>query len=265
MHLIPGVRLFLKRSELSSPANSLLLAIVIVLLVFAARAFFQAFDGLFVASTLVSQAIVLWLGLAVVSQMIVRRAAFKARWGERAYSIALRWCALPGLTLVAMGMAHFTQIEGGRIAPRELALIPFAYLLMTGIGLWLRALMVFGIDTLTLMYVYFPAEGRLVDSSVYSVLRHPIYSAVVRIAFALVVWNGGGFALFAGIFAPISMAAWLRWVEEPELIERFGDGYRAYRARTPAFFNLNPRTWPALWRFLLIGDRPAPKVPRSIR
>lgn len=253
MHPIPGARLFLNRSELSSPVNSLLLAIVIALIVFVARAFFQAFDGLFVASTLVSQAIVLWLGLAVVSQMIVRRAAFKARWGERAYSIALRWCALPGLTLVAMGMAHFAQIEGARIVPREVALIPFVYLLVTGLALWWRALTIFGADTLTLMYVYFPAEGRLVDSNVYSVLRHPIYSAVVRIAFALVAWNGSEFALFAAVFAPISMTAWLRWVEEPELIERFGDGYRTYRARTPAFFNLNPRTWPVLWRFLLTG------------
>jgi protein-S-isoprenylcysteine O-methyltransferase Ste14 len=68
------------------------------------------------------------------------------------------------------------------------------------------------------------------------------------------LWNGSALALFAGLMTPLTMTAWLRWVEEPELIERFGDGYRAYRARVPAFFNLNPRIWPVVWRFLLTGQ-----------
>lgn len=253
MGLIPGIAVFVQRSGLSFPANALWLMIAITAVALAARAFFEAFDGLFAGSTLVSQAIVLWLGLAIVAQMILRRANFKARWGERAFSIAFRWCAVPGLTLVAMGIAHFLEVEGARILPREIALIPFVYLLVTGIVLWLRALAVFGMDNLSMMYVYFPSESRLVSSNVYRVLRHPIYSAVIRIAFALILWNGSGLALFASVFVPLSMATWLRWVEEPELIERFGDGYRAYRARVPAFFNLDPRTWPALWRFLAAG------------
>ncbi|HET7091387.1 MAG TPA: methyltransferase [Anaerolineae bacterium] len=253
MSLVPGTDIFLKRSGLSSPANSLLLTLVIAGVALAAREFFQVFDGLFVGSTLISQGIVMWLGLVIVAQMIVRRDSLKARWDERAFSIAFRWCAIPGLTLVAMGIAHFAWIEGARILPREIALIPFVYLLVTGIVLWLRALMVFGMDNLSLMYVYFSSESRLVNSNVYGVLRHPIYSAVIRIAFALILWNGSGFALFAGVFVPLSMTAWLRWVEEPELIERFGESYRAYRARVPAFFNLNPQTWPVLWRFLVTG------------
>lgn len=253
METLPGVRVFLNRSELSSPATSLLLALVIAVVALAARGFFQLFDGLFTGSTLVSQGLVMWLGLAIVAQMIVRRDAFKARWGDRAFAIAFRWCAIPGLTLVAIGIAHFAQIEGGRIVPREIALVPYVYLLLTGIVLWLRALLVFGMDNLSMMYIYFPGESRMVNASVYGVLRHPIYSAVIRIAFALIVWNGSGFALFASLFAPLTMTAWVRWVEEPELIERFGESYRAYRARVPAFFNWRPRTWPVLWRFLVSG------------
>ena len=253
MSVIPGINFFLKRSELSSPLKSLLLLTVIFVVAIAARTFFEVFDGRFVGSTLVSQAGVMWLRLVVVAQMIVRRVAFRAHWGERAFSIAFRWCAIPGLTLVAMGIAHFTQIEGARLLPHEIALIPFVYLLITGVVLWLRALLVFGMDNLSMMYVYFPHESRLVDFKIYRVLRHPIYSAVIRIAFALVLWNGSGFALFASFFVPLSMMTWLRWVEERELIERFGDGYRRYRARVPAFFNLNPHAWPALWRFLATG------------
>lgn len=253
MNAFPGANIFLKRSELGRLPVAALALLVVAATAVAAAVFFQAFDGLFTGSTLVSQGIVMWLGLAIVAQMIVRRAAFKARWGDRAFSIAFRWCAMPGLTLVGMGVAHFVQIEGARIVPREIALIPFAYLLLTGFMLWLRAFLAFGMDNLSMMYVYFPHESRLVESNVYGVLRHPIYSAAIRIAFALVVWNGSGFALLASLFAPISLMAWLRWGEEPELIERFGEDYRAYRARVPAFFNLRPGTWPVLWRFLASG------------
>jgi len=253
MSFIPGRAKFLKRSELSVPSAGLLALSTIVAAAATAIVFFQAFDGLFVGSTLVSQAIVMCTGLAIISQMILRRADLKARWGERSFSVAFRWLAIPGLTLIGAGMAHFAWIEGTRSVPREVVLIPLLYLLISGIMLWLRALTVFGIDNLSMMYVFFPDEGRLVESNIYSILRHPIYSAVIRIAFALVLWNGSLFALFASLMAPLTMLMWLRLVEERELIERFGDGYREYRARVPAFFNVNPRTWPVLWRFLLTG------------
>jgi protein-S-isoprenylcysteine O-methyltransferase Ste14 len=113
--------------------------------------------------------------------------------------------------------------------------------------------MTFGFDNLTLLYVYFPAESRLVQSNVYSVLRHPVYSAILRVIYAIILWNGSPLALIAGCVAPVGMTVWLRLAEEVELIERFGSGYRDYRRRVPAFFNLNPHTWPTLWRFLVKG------------
>lgn len=253
MDVIPGQTIFLRRTELSKPLIALQTAAVIAASAVVANAVFVWLDGRFAGSTLISQAIVLWGGLTIVAQMILRRAAFKARWGERGFALAFRWFAVPGLTFVALGIAHFVQVEGARLIPRDVALLPFWYLLISGIGLWLRSLLMFGIDTLSMMYVYFPGEGRLVDSKIYSVLRHPIYSVVIRITFALAVWNGSGLALLVSPIAPLTMLAWVRWVEEPELIERFGEGYREYRKRVPAFFNLNPRTWPMLWRFIIVG------------
>ena len=250
---IPGQAIFRERSELETPANGLLALVTVVVAAGIAIAFFRMIDGCFVASTLVTQAIVMWLGLALISPMILRRASLQARWGERAFSIAFRWLAIPGLTFIGVGVAHFAWIEGERIVPHEIALIPVVYLIATGIVLWIRALFVFGIDNLSLMYVYFPAESRLVDSKIYGILRHPIYSAVLRVILALVLWNGSAFALFAGMVSPLTMLAWVRLVEERELIERFGDGYRVYRARVPAFFNFDPRAWLVLWRFLLTG------------
>lgn len=253
MNIIPGQVIFRERSELEIPANGLLALATTAVVAGIAIMFFRLIDGRFVASTLVSQAVVMWSGLALISPMILRCADLKARWGERAFSIAFRWLAIPGLTLVGVGVAHFAWIEGGRVVPNNIALLPVAYLVVTGAVLWLRAFFVFGIDNLSLMYVYFPDESRLVNSNVYSVLRHPIYSAVLRIVFALVLWNGSAFALFAGAMAPLTMLAWVRLVEERELIERFGDGYRTYRVHVPPFFNFDPHSWLGLWRFLLIG------------
>ncbi len=254
MELIPGRKIFDERSELNKPLNGLLALVTIAVTLAVVVAFFVVFDGWFTGATLVSTAIVVMVGQLMVGMMIAARAKLKARWGDRAFSVAFRWLAIPGLTFIGAAVAHFAWIEGARVVPREIALIPAAYLLVSGIVLWWRAVTTFGIDNLSLLYVYFPSESRLVQSNVYSVLRHPVYSAVLRIIFSIVLWNdGSAFALFAGCVAPLALWLWLRWAEEPELIERFGEGYREYRRRVPAFFNFDPRTWGTLWRFLIMG------------
>ncbi len=253
MWFAPGREIFQERSELDHPANALIALLTVFLVGLVAVAIFRALDGLFVASTLVSQVIAIGAGLALVSQLILQRRALEAKWGARAFSIAFRWFAIPGITCIMLGLAHFAWIEGERILPREIGLALFGYLLISGTLLWYRALTVFGIDNLSMLYVYFPQESRLVNSKVYSLLRHPFYSAAQRVAFALAAVNGSAFALFAGAMTPLTMWLWVRLVEERELIERFGDGYRDYRARVPAFFNLDPRAWVALWKFLVTG------------
>lgn len=249
----PGRDIFLERSELNRPANALRALATILGVALIETAFFWAIDGAFVASTLVTQALAMIAGIALVSQLIVRRRNFQARWGARAFSLAFRTCAIPGLTLILVGLGHFAWIEGARVVPRAIALPLMGYLLISGIALWARALIVFGVDNVSMLYVYFPAESRLVDAQIYGILRHPFYSAVQRIAFALALMNGSAFALFAGVMTPLAMWLWVRSVEEVELIERFGDRYRDYRARVPAFFNFDPRAWVTLWKFLLTG------------
>ena len=85
-----------------------------------------------------------------------------------------------------------------------------------------------------------------------SLIRHPIYSAVIRIGLALGLWRGTWFSIAFGLFMPLGLTIWLRLVEEPELIERFREGYAQVRRKTPAF-------WPRLrdagkfLQFLMIG------------
>jgi protein-S-isoprenylcysteine O-methyltransferase Ste14 len=90
----------------------------------------------------------------------------------------------------------------------------------------------------------------MVSSAIYAVLRHPAYSGAVRIGMAFGLWRGTWFSLLFGAFMPLGLTAWLRLAEEPELIERFGEGYAEYRRRVPAFWP-RLRDLPRFWRFLM--------------
>ena len=254
MDFIPGRKIFKQRSGLDKPFNCLFTVTTIAVTLAIVFSFLSFFDGLFAGSTLISEGIVIGAGQLLAGEIIVQRVFFKKRFGDHAYSVAFRWLLVPGLTFIGAGVAHFAWIEGARFVPREIALLPFLYMLVSGILLWLRAVTTFGLDNLSLLYVYYPSESRLVHSNVYSVLRHPVYSAVLRVIFALVLWNGSRLALLAGLIAPVALMLWIKWAEEPELIERFGEGYRDYRRSVPAFFNLDPRSWAVLWRFLASGN-----------
>ena len=97
------------------------------------------------------------------------------------------------------------------------------------------AVLVFGIDNLTMLYVYFPEESQLVNHRIYTILRHPAYSAVQYIAFGLALLNGNWFALACALIIAFGLWGWVRLVEEKELIERFGQAYVEYRQHVPPF------------------------------
>ena len=52
---------------------------------------------------------------------------------------------------------------------------------------------------------------------------------------------------------PVGLTVWVRLVEEPELLERFGEGYRSYRRAVPAFFP-RWRAWGRFLAFLIRGE-----------
>ncbi len=112
-----------------------------------------------------------------------------------------------------------------------------------------RAIQVFGIDYMAVVYVYFPEESQIQENEIYSILRHPTYAGVLLIAL------GGAFFTFT----LLSFAAYLilltgfyihiYLVEEKELIKRFGNSYREYQKKVPAVF-INPKNIGTFLRFL---------------
>jgi len=79
------------------------------------------------------------------------------------------------------------------------------------------------------------AHGRLVTDGLYAYARHPQYTGLfLVIAGFLVQWP----TLLTVLMAPVLVYAYVRLAqsEERQMLEQFGDPYREYRRRVPAFF-----------------------------
>ena len=222
----------------------------------AASAALLAVDRLGPAWSGAGQVLALSLGFLWSAQFYWRRREYQARWGSLAYRNAFARHMLLGVPVMFAAIAHTPYLPGepirfGWAAP--LVWLAGLYLALTGALLYVRSYGVFGVDRLAALYVYFPAEGRLVNSSIYGILRHPAYSGLVRIGLALGLWGGTWLSLPVGLFMPIGLTLWLRLVEEPELIERFGARYAEYRKSVPAFWP-RARDASAFLKFLIAGE-----------
>lgn len=126
-------------------------------------------------------------------------------------------------------------------------------LLYIGLVLWILSV-IFGIMP---MYTFKKKGGvprgktyihtkKLVDTGVYSVVRHPQYLAGLLLIFALMCMTQHWMSIVAGTVALIAFYVdTLR--ADPPLIEKFGDEYVAYMRRVPrlnflkGLWNLNRR------------------------
>jgi protein-S-isoprenylcysteine O-methyltransferase Ste14 len=177
-----------------------------------------------------------------MSLFFSRKQAYKEKYVELAYRNAFAHYAMPGLALIVAAVAHAGYMNGPFVPQGWWTIAFFVlgwYIFCIGALLWIRSVFAFGADNLALLYVYHPEEGHIVDSSIYGILRHPIYAGVLRAGVGLALLNGNANAIAFAILLPLGFAGWVRLVEEKELIERFGQSYLDYRKRTPAF-------WPRL-------------------
>jgi protein-S-isoprenylcysteine O-methyltransferase Ste14 len=202
-----------------------------------------------------SEIVVIALGFIVLRLFLTRKKDYQEKYKELAYRNACAHYGIPGLAIIMAAVAHAGYMNGPFV-PRGWWTVVFITLgiwwLIVGVTLWIRGIFAFGVDNLALLYVYFPEEGKIVDSNIYSVLRHPVYAGVLRVIIALALLNGNGNSIAFILFAPLGLFGWIRLVEEKELIERFGQSYLDYRKRVPAFWP-RPRDYGKFFRFLLTG------------
>ena len=203
-----------------------------------------------------SQILILTIGFLVISQFFSRRLAYQKKFGERAYRNATLHFLIPGLGFIFAAVIHAAYMNSPFV-PRgwwtTLFQLLGIWLLASGLVLWMRAILTFGVDNLLLAHVYHPGDGPLMNSEIYEILRHPIYAGVLRVIFGLALLNGNANSLAFIPFAPLGFTGWIRLVEERELIERFGNDYLEYRRRVPAFW-IKFTAIPAYLRILFKGS-----------
>lgn len=157
------------------------------------------------------------------------------------------WAASP-LQFVATPLETYLGVAAPAIFYIKDAL--GAILSVMGLLMIARAILVFGLDYMTVVYLYFPEESKIQRSEIYSVLRHPTYAGLLTIGLGGTLIN---FTLLSFVAFLVFLAGFylhIHFVEEKELIRRFGDSYRDYRRRVPAFF-VGPRRIGTLLGFLL--------------
>jgi len=194
------------------------------------------------------------LGFLLIYQFFRYKENYRARFGLLAYSKAVQ-IGLPGAATIAAVVARIRSLPGPDFPhfgwDIVLPVLGWA-LIAVGALLFLRTLQIFGVDNLTMLYVYFPEESRLVNHKIYNILRHPAYSAAQWIAYGLVLLNGNWLALACALIFTVALWGWVGQVEEKELVERFGPAYAEYRQHVPAF-------WPHLrdlrgfFKFVIAG------------
>jgi protein-S-isoprenylcysteine O-methyltransferase Ste14 len=124
-----------------------------------------------------------------------------------------------------------------------------------GVTMMARSIQMFGLDYMAVIYLYFPEESKVQNHEIYSVLRHPMYMGF------LLVGLGGMFStltLYSVILYIVYLVGFfihIHFVEEKELIERFGPSYQEYVKKVPAFF-VKPNKLGVFFCFLL-GKRTA--------
>jgi protein-S-isoprenylcysteine O-methyltransferase Ste14 len=205
---------------------------------------------------LVAEIVLGGLGFGLLALFIRYKAYFKSRFGPLAYSRAASWLGFPGVVMISSMIARIRYLPGPMM-PRFWGVIVLPVLgwalIVIGALLGLRTVVAFGVDNLTMLYVYFPEESRLVNYKIYSIVRHPAYAAVLGITYGLALLDVSWLALASAFIFTLILWGWLRLVEEKELIQRFGHSYAEYRQRVPAFLP-HLRDLAGLFEFMISGS-----------
>jgi protein-S-isoprenylcysteine O-methyltransferase Ste14 len=124
------------------------------------------------------------------------------------------------------------------------------FFLIAGLLTVRSSVLTFGLDYMTVVYLYFPEESEVQDHQIYSVVRHPAYMAGVILGISAMFFRCSlySIALFIIVYAVFRIH--IRR-EEAELIDRFGEGYRDYREKVPGLY-VRPRDLKSFVKFIMM-------------
>jgi len=127
-------------------------------------------------------------------------------------------------------------------------------ILFSGVGImmFIRSLQTFGFDYMAVVYLYFPEESQLQNHEIYSVLRHPAYAGILTVGLGGMFFTFTSYSIIFLIVFVLAFYIHIHFVEEKELILRFGTSFQEYRKNVPAFV-ANPRKIGIFLDFLIRG------------
>jgi len=97
-----------------------------------------------------------------------------------------------------------------------------------------KTLKVFGIDYMGLVYIFYPESSTLQNHEIYSILRHPTYHSLMLLSIGGIFLRPSIYSIIYFLIFLIGINIHLKYVEEKELIQRFGEGYKKYKEEVPA-------------------------------
>jgi protein-S-isoprenylcysteine O-methyltransferase Ste14 len=108
-----------------------------------------------------------------------------------------------------------------------------AVLVVLGALVERSAIQTFGLDYMTVVYLYFPEESEVQNHEIYSVLRHPAYFGGILFGLAALAFRFSVYSIFIFVIVYLVFRIQIRR-EEKELVERFGESYSDYIRAVPA-------------------------------
>ena len=123
---------------------------------------------------------------------------------------------------VVLFLTQFTSRRGSFFSENPILLALGAVFVLAGAALWIWA------------SVHLQRVNGIAMSGPYRAIRHPIYASIYLLSIGL------GFLFFAWLwFVALVVFLPLWWLEcvseEKEMLERYGEAYRAYQERTGMF------------------------------
>lgn len=223
---------------------------------------------------LIGELIVVVIGFLMGSQMWLWRDRLKAKYGYLSYqriflvgfggiiwilSLSINlflhyWSFSP--TFWATSPLRFLTLpieayaNGAEAVVFWVRLIFATFFLIVGLMMFFRSVQTFGFDYMAVVYLYFPEESKIQNHEIYSVLRHPAYAGALTIGLSGMLYTFTAYSVIFFIVYLIAFYLHIHFVEEKELITRFGSSYLEYMKRVPAFL-VNPAKMGIFLDFLL--------------
>lgn len=214
------------------------------------------------------------IAIFLIYQMWFYRDRFKAKYGQLSYQKVFL-AGFGGVIVIFSIVIHtyiafyrwnvgfwtqfpyslFTTPLSSYLSPialffEYLRLICGVFLGILGLLMAIRAVFTFGFDYMTVIYLYFPEESELQDNKIYSALRHPAYAGALVICLGGAILQLTVYSILFFFILYFGMLIHIHFVEEKELINRFGDSYKEYRKNVPPFF-VRPKNWGQFFKFII--------------